>query len=347
MTLTQLPRDRNILRGLLNSQRGSIIQNIAGIPCSEVDSLLTDAGEAKQFVEQIQQGQVPSVIQNLPQEALAQITDVISIALLVPSAVINFATAAATDAASIIDEIEDGSITSAIEALPSDLYTEVTMGWSDLTAGLTDAWDDATDGIKCLFGDCPSSTALPSGSCSVPAAAAATTTPYAGGGGAAATSYAAGGGAAATSYTAEGGAAATTYAAAGGAAVTTDTAGGAAATPTYQPAAATTSADDSESFAYNTDTYASPADPATASDSIVTHPANPNFSSSGPNTPISGRFSSPGSGSSPGPASSPGPGSQGPISSASSSTPVFSEVWLSFNVLAVVVFGTLGLLVIL
>ena len=129
MTLTQPFRDRNILRGLLNSRGGGVFQNLAGVPCGEVDSLLTDAGEAKQFVEQISQGQVPSVIQNLPQEALAQVTDVISIALLVPPAVINFATAAETDAASIVDAIEDGSITSAIEALPSELYTQVTMGW--------------------------------------------------------------------------------------------------------------------------------------------------------------------------------------------------------------------------
>ena len=173
-------RDSNILQGLLNSERGAIIQKLAGIPCDEVHSLLTDANEAKQFVEQIQQGQVPSIIQNIPQEALAQITDVISIALLVPSAIIGFATAAVSDAASVIDDIEDGSITSAIEALPSDIYTEITMGWSDLTAGLTDAWDDATNGIKCLFDNCP--TSVPS-SCTVPASAIPITTSNGGGNG--------------------------------------------------------------------------------------------------------------------------------------------------------------------
>ena len=218
-------------------------------------------------MEQIQQGQVPSIIQNLPQEALAQITDVVSIALLVPSQVINFATAAETDAASVIDEIEDGSITSAIDALPSDVYSEVTMGWSDLTAGLTDAWDDATGGIKCLFGGCPSSTASPSGSCSAPAAAAATTTSY-NAGGSAATSYMAGGGAAAT---------------------------------TYQPTAAATSAYNTDNLPSNPNTYSRVAGTAAASGPILTGAANPGLSFSGLGLPFVGPSSSPGSGS-PGPA---------------------------------------------
>ena len=151
-TLTQVCHDSNILKGILNSERGSnLIQNLASVPCEEVQSLFTDATQAQQFVEQIQGGQVPSIIQNLPQEALAQVTDVVNFALLIPTEVIDFATAAVTEAASIVNNIEDGSITSVIEALPSEINSQVTEVWSDLTAGLTDAWDDVTNGVKCFF----------------------------------------------------------------------------------------------------------------------------------------------------------------------------------------------------
>ena len=217
----------NIVQGLLRSKKGNTLRYVNDIPCDIIQSLETDADAAMEFVEQLKAGQVPSIVQDLPQEAVQGFRDVINIAFSLPTEILDVAEAAASDAAKVFDDIEDGSIIQDIEHIPGIVLSDITSGWADFTNELTGAWDDVTSDIGCFFKDCPQPTALRS----CPAAAAATTTAN----GAAATTTA--NGAAATTTTANGAAATTT---ANGAAATTTTANGAAATTTANGAAATT-----------------------------------------------------------------------------------------------------------
>ena len=166
----------NLARGLLRPNKGDIIKYLSDIPCEELLSLETDADEAREFIEQLHNGQVPSIIQDLPQEAAQEFIDVVNIALSLPTEIQDAAEAAVTDAANVSNDIEDGSIVQDIESIPGIILADVTSGWADFTNELTDAWNDATSGIGCCFGnsnDCPQSTTV--GSCA--AAAATTTTP--------------------------------------------------------------------------------------------------------------------------------------------------------------------------
>ncbi len=217
----------NIVQGLLRSKKGDALRYISDIPCDVIQSLETDADKAMKFVEQLKAGQVPSVIQDLPQEAVQEFRDVINIALSLPSEILDAAEAAASDAANVFDDIEDGSIIQDIEQIPGVVLSDITSGWADFTNELTDAWNDVTSDIGCFFGDCPQPTAV--GSC--PGAAAATTT----GNGAAASTTSNG---AAASTTSNGAAASTTSY---GAAASTTSYGAAASTTSYGAAASTTS----------------------------------------------------------------------------------------------------------
>lgn len=142
----------NTVRGLLRSNKGSIVHYITEIPCNIIATLESDAGEAEQFVNQIEAGQVPTIISSLPQDAVDVFSDVLNVLTLIPSEIINVAEAAATDVVSIVDDIEDGSITSVLVALPSELAADVTNAWGDLTDGITNAWN----GFTCFFENCPS-----------------------------------------------------------------------------------------------------------------------------------------------------------------------------------------------
>ncbi len=158
------------MRGLLDSNKGNIAQYIQEIPCNIISTLESDADAAASFVQQIQSGQVPSIVTNLPQEAVNVFGDVLNIFSSLPTEIIDVGEAAVTDVVNIVDDIEDGSITSVLAALPSEIVAGLTEGWDDLTNGLTDAWN----GIKCVFEKCPST---PAQTCGTPLSAAASPTP--------------------------------------------------------------------------------------------------------------------------------------------------------------------------
>ena len=161
------------MQGLLNSTQGDIGQYIAEVPCNDINTLTTDAAAAEQFVQQIEQGQVPTLITNLPQDAVNEFSNIINILTSLPSEVINVAEAAVTDVVSIVDDIEDGHITAVIASLPSDIVHEITEGWDDLTNGLTDAWNALTHGVECVILDkCPKT---PVDTCGTPLTGTATT----------------------------------------------------------------------------------------------------------------------------------------------------------------------------
>ena len=160
------------MQGLLNSTQGNIGQYIAEIPCNDINTLTTDAEAAEQFVTQLEAGEVPTLITDLPQEAVHEFSDVLNILTSLPSEVINVAEAAVTDVVNIVDDIEDGQITAVIASLPSDVVHIVTAGWDDLTNGLTDAWNAFTHGFDCVILEkCPKTTPA----CGTPLTGTATT----------------------------------------------------------------------------------------------------------------------------------------------------------------------------
>ena len=162
-----------IVQGLFNSNHGNIAPYIAEIPCNDIYTLESDALQAKQFVQQIEAGQVPSIVTNLPQEAVDEFKNVLNILTILPEEVINVAEAAVTDVVKIVDDIEDGSITTVLAALPSEIAAGVTEGWGDFTAGLTNAWKGLTNGFDCVvLNKCPTT---PVETCGTPLTGAATT----------------------------------------------------------------------------------------------------------------------------------------------------------------------------
>ena len=160
--------NRNIVKGIFNSDKGNLIQNVANIPCDTIETLESDADEAEQFVSQIQAGQVPSAITDLPQEAVSEFGDIIDVATMV---IDDVAGAAVTDVVNVFNEIEDGSIVSVVAGIPSDIIDAITNGWDDFTSEVQSAWG----GFTCFFeGDCSSTSSA--GFCLMPAAASASAT---------------------------------------------------------------------------------------------------------------------------------------------------------------------------
>lgn len=119
---------------------------------------------------------MPTIIENLPDEGIEQFKDIVNIAFSLPSQILTVAQAAVTDAAKIINDIEDGAIIQDIESLTGVALSEVTGAWADFTDGLTDAWGDATSEIGCFFTACPVPTVGACRAAANSAGAAATTT---------------------------------------------------------------------------------------------------------------------------------------------------------------------------
>ncbi|KAG7006537.1 hypothetical protein G7Y79_00014g037120 [Physcia stellaris] len=152
----------NIVRGLLSSNK--ILQFISSIPCDVIQTLENDADEASNFLSQLESGQVPTLIEDLPQEAFDAFQSIIGIFETLPSELIGAAEAAVTDAAQIFNDIGTGAIIDDIEQIPGAVVSLVTEEWGDFTSALVNDWDAATDAIACFFGDCPAST-VGSGGC--------------------------------------------------------------------------------------------------------------------------------------------------------------------------------------
>ncbi|KAG8530047.1 uncharacterized protein KY384_005529 [Bacidia gigantensis] len=169
--MNPIPAPRNIARGLLRS--GKIVRYISDIPCDVIQTLENDANEAQDFVEDLKQGKVPTLIENLPNEVTGAFKDVLSLFVTLPSELVGAAEAAVTDAVHIFNDIETGAIVSDLEELPGVIVSDVTSAWGDLTSGLEDDWNAATHAIACFFGDCPTSTAA-TGTCQGQTEASAT-----------------------------------------------------------------------------------------------------------------------------------------------------------------------------
>ena len=165
---------RTLLRGLLRSK--NFLDYASRIPCNIIQTLENDAEEAEKFVTQIQQGKVPDLITDLPDEVIGTFSDVINIAVTLPTALLGAAQSVVTDAAKLFNDIEDGTITDDLASVPGIVVSDVTAGWAGFTSGLVDAWDHATEGIGCFFGDCPTPTAPAGNSCAAATSSASTLT---------------------------------------------------------------------------------------------------------------------------------------------------------------------------
>lgn len=136
---------RTIIRGILRSHK--IFDLAQNIPNSIIQTLENDADAAEKFITQIEHGQVPDLIKDLPQEIIDGFTDVLNILKTLPSEILNVAEAAVTDVVNVANEIENGTIISEIEKLPSEVASVVTQDWGEFTAGVVDGWNDFT----CFF----------------------------------------------------------------------------------------------------------------------------------------------------------------------------------------------------
>lgn len=155
------------LNGLLRSDNFASIAST--VPCDIVNELENNAEAAEQFVREIQAGQVPTLIENLPSEVVDAFGAIINVALSLPQSIVDTAESVVDGFEGLFDSIADGSIV-------SELPEEIADAWEDVTDGFVDAWNDLTADIACLFGDCAEPTP---GGCdsSVPVSVYASATP--------------------------------------------------------------------------------------------------------------------------------------------------------------------------
>lgn len=152
-----LIKSRNLIWGLFRSR--NIISLLGHIPCEIVEILENDEDEADRFFTQIQSGQVPSRIENLPGEITDRIVDIVRIALTLPSDIFEGAEAIVRDTVELFNAIEDGSIVEKLQQVPGMIVSQFTSGWNDFTSG----FGGAIDALTCAFVDCP--TTEPAGVC--------------------------------------------------------------------------------------------------------------------------------------------------------------------------------------
>lgn len=101
-------------------------------------------------------------------------SDVVHIALTLPTEIKAAAEAAETEAVKVFNDIESGAIIKDIENLPGVVVSEITAGWGEFTAGLVDDWNAVTHEVACFFGGC--ATATPTSGPCIPASATGVST---------------------------------------------------------------------------------------------------------------------------------------------------------------------------
>ena len=78
-------------------------------------------------------------------------SDVVNIALTLPTKILGAAEAAVTDAVHLFNDIGSGAIVGDLESLPGVVVSEVTAGWGEFTAGIVDDWNAVTHEVACFF----------------------------------------------------------------------------------------------------------------------------------------------------------------------------------------------------
>ena len=96
-------------------------------------------------------------------------SDVVNIALTLPTEIKGAVEAAVTEAVRVFNDIESGDIIKDIENLPGVVVSEITAGWGRFTAELVDDWNAVTHEVACFLGGC--ATATPASGPCIPASA--------------------------------------------------------------------------------------------------------------------------------------------------------------------------------
>lgn len=148
--------NRRIVQGLLRSE--NIVRLLSEIPCDIIQTLENDAAEAKTFVDELEQGKVPKIIENLPKEVIGALSDLILIFVSLPTEIVDVAEAAITGAVNVFNDIGSGAIVKDLEKIQGVIVSDITNAWGDLTSGLDDGWNAATDAFACFLGECPVTT---------------------------------------------------------------------------------------------------------------------------------------------------------------------------------------------
>ena len=143
---------RNIVKGLFLSK--DIVKYISQIPCDIVQILQNNANEAKKFIDELQDGKVPSLIENLPEDLIISFKSVFGILQTLPNEMVNKAEDTVESAVNIFNDIQSGAILSDLENFDDKIVSSVTGLWGDFTAGFEDAWGDATAAVGCFLTPC-------------------------------------------------------------------------------------------------------------------------------------------------------------------------------------------------
>ena len=108
---------------------------------------MNDANDAKDFVVQLENGNVPSIISDLPMDVFDAFRGLIGILNTLPSQVVNEAEATITEASRIFDDIANGKA----DEIPGVIASDITSEWAAITSGVGGGWNDFTDGAACFF----------------------------------------------------------------------------------------------------------------------------------------------------------------------------------------------------
>lgn len=146
--------NRRIVQGLLRSDK--IGRRLSDIPCSVIQTLETDAVEAKNFIDELENGKVPTIIKDLPEEVIKDILDVVGIFASLPTQIVDAAEAAVTNAVNVFNNIGSGAIVSDLEMIPGVIVSDITNAWGDLKSGFVNDWN-------CLIAGCPATTTAANG----------------------------------------------------------------------------------------------------------------------------------------------------------------------------------------
>lgn len=152
-TLVAKTWSRNIIQGLLRSN--NIRREFVNIPCDIINTLETDIDQAANFLNQLENGEVPTLIAKLPDEVIGLFKDTVGIFLTLPSQLVSAAEAGVTDAAKLFNDIGSGAIVQDLENVSGLVVSEITKDWSGLTSFIADDWNTLTSAVVCLFQDCP------------------------------------------------------------------------------------------------------------------------------------------------------------------------------------------------
>lgn len=136
---------RRIVQALFRSNH--IVNLLSDIPCNVILTLENDAEEAKNFIDELENGKVPTIIKDLPKEVIGAFSDVVGMFASLPTQIIDDAKAVVTDAVNIFNDIESGAIVSDLEKVPGIIVSDVTRDWGDIVHAAT-----------CIFVKCPVAT---------------------------------------------------------------------------------------------------------------------------------------------------------------------------------------------